>query len=156
MKPPARIVAFSIDGPPVGKGRGRAMIRDGKTSVRTPAKTRVYEKRVSEIAAWTAKGRRFEGPVSVRIKAYRKRPAAPGPKHESRAGDQAGDGHRFCTSTPDADNISKIILDSINRSGIWTDDTQVSDLQISKRWAHAGELPRVDVEIRTLTPEPTP
>jgi Holliday junction resolvase RusA-like endonuclease len=156
MKAPATFVAFSVDGPPLGKQRGRAMVRDGKTSVRTPAKTRHYEKRAAQIAAWNAKGRRFEGPVSVRIIAYRARPKTPGPKHESRSGLTAKDGSRFCTTTPDADNIGKAILDSINHAKIWTDDAQVSDLQISKRWAHAGELPRVDVEIRTLTPEPTP
>lgn len=41
---------------------------------------------------------------------------------------------------PDADNFAKGILDSMTKAGVWKDDSQVTDLYVSKRW---GDLDRI-------------
>jgi Holliday junction resolvase RusA-like endonuclease len=39
-------------------------------------------------------------------------------------------------SKPDADNLAKLVLDRITRSGrIWRDDSQVAKLRVEKYWA---------------------
>jgi Holliday junction resolvase RusA-like endonuclease len=35
---------------------------------------------------------------------------------------------------PDVDNYAKGILDAMTKAGVWTDDSLVSDLIVSKRW----------------------
>jgi Holliday junction resolvase RusA-like endonuclease len=49
----------------------------------------------------------------------------------------------YPTKKPDADNIAKIILDALNGVA-YTDDTQVINLLVQKRY---GEAPEVKVEI---------
>ena len=42
----------------------------------------------------------------------------------------------FHISKPDADNLAKLVLDRITRTGrLWRDDSQVSRLRIDKYWA---------------------
>jgi Holliday junction resolvase RusA-like endonuclease len=36
----------------------------------------------------------------------------------------------------DVDNLSKVVLDKITRSGYWVDDNQVVFLSVKKRWAY--------------------
>jgi Holliday junction resolvase RusA-like endonuclease len=49
---------------------------------------------------------------------------------------------------PDLDNLAKLILDRITRSGkFWADDCQVIDLTVCKEWARDGERPGVRVMI---------
>ena len=49
----------------------------------------------------------------------------------------------YPTKKPDADNIAKIVLDALNGVA-YTDDTQVINLSVQKRY---GEVPEVKVEI---------
>jgi len=49
----------------------------------------------------------------------------------------------YPTKKPDADNIAKIVLDALNGVA-YTDDTQVVNLSVQKRY---GEVAEVKVEI---------
>jgi Holliday junction resolvase RusA-like endonuclease len=52
---------------------------------------------------------------------------------------------------PDIDNIAKCVLDGLNDSGIWSDDSRVAILNISKIDAPDGdESPRLFVAIKEL------
>jgi len=51
----------------------------------------------------------------------------------------------------DVDNLAKGPLDAITKTGrFWSDDTQVAQLFIEKRWAEPGEEPSVRLRINTL------
>ena len=100
-------IAFTIPGPPVGKGRPRL----GKGHVYTPAKTAAYEAKVKAlalVARQQAKQRVWPGPVCVKIVVW-------------------ATGKR--TGRPDLDNVCKGILDSCNGI-IYKDDAQLVGIDI--------------------------
>ena len=53
--------------------------------------------------------------------------------------------YQYKTTRPDADNMAKVLLDSMTRAGFWRDDAQVADLEIVKYWGPVGQI-RVMVE----------
>jgi len=55
---------------------------------------------------------------------------------------------RFMTATPDADNVAKLIADSLNEIA-YADDAQVCELFVSKRF---GPIEGVTVSIEQLEP----
>jgi crossover junction endodeoxyribonuclease RusA len=54
---------------------------------------------------------------------------------------------------PDIDKLARALLDAIGSAGIWTDDSQVTELWATKRLAEIGETPGVHITVRTLVPE---
>lgn len=56
------------------------------------------------------------------------------------------------TTKPDCDNLVKGLLDGINNSGVWKDDSIVYAIHASKRYAREQELPCTNVEIALMTP----
>lgn len=56
------------------------------------------------------------------------------------------------TSKPDCDNLAKGLLDGINNSGVWRDDSIVCSMYQTKRHAIGAELPHTKVEIALLEP----
>lgn len=134
------IIEFTIYGEPVGKGRPRFARRGNFVQTYTPEKTRQYEKKVRD--AYREKydvAFSPEASLAVHITAY-----FGVPKSASKAKrKEMLDGYKRPTKKPDADNCSKIILDSLN--GVcWSDDTQVVTLHMEKWY---GEEPRVEVFI---------
>ncbi len=116
--------SFNILEEPQGKGRPRFR-RNGYAY--TPEKTREYEKHVR----LTYAGPKFDGPLTVRIKAYMKKP-------------MRGAG-AYPTKIPDADNIAKAILDALNGVA-YADDKQVVNLCVSKMWADKRPQTVVQIE----------
>jgi Holliday junction resolvase RusA-like endonuclease len=60
----------------------------------------------------------------------------------------ARNGAALPTSTPDADNIGKLVGDALNKI-VWVDDAQVVDLRVIKRYSDA---PALRVEVREFWP----
>ena len=154
-------LAFTVPGPPHGKGRPRASLRGAHIRMYTDAKTVAYEDRVGLCAIQAMRdvlwGKPKAGPIDVVITAYRKRPKRPPKTHECRTGHRVftvdTDGpRRLCTAKPDGDNIAKAVLDACNHAGVWRDDTQVASLSVLKVWAREGEAPRADVRITCYPP----
>jgi Holliday junction resolvase RusA-like endonuclease len=56
------------------------------------------------------------------------------------------------TSKPDCDNLVKGLLDGINNSGVWRDDSIVCSMHGIKRYAKDGELACTKVEIALIEP----
>ena len=132
-------VIFKIDGEPVGKGRPRFTKR-GHTY--TPEKTKQYETLVGLCYRNIAKDYKFTSPVRVIVMAHFKIPKG---KSKKVVGDMLN-GHILPTKKPDVDNVAKIILDGLN--GIaWEDDTQVTELVVSKYYS---EEPRVSVMVEEI------
>lgn len=123
------MIAFTVPGEPVGKGRPRFVRATGRTY--TPPRTANYESRITEAAASAMIGRDlFEGPLRVTIRATFIVPQSWSQKRKREA--------VWKTSKPDADNLAKII-DSLNGI-VFHDDAQVVDLTGQKRYAPKAEM----------------
>ncbi|MGU9356316.1 RusA family crossover junction endodeoxyribonuclease [Clostridium perfringens] len=122
-----------------GKIRGKARPRVCRGHVFTPKDTVQYEKLVRNCYK-QQDGRYLEGPIKALIIAYYKIP-----KSYSKKRVQAiRDGLEKPTKKPDADNIGKIILDSLN--GIaYKDDANIIDLQVKKEYTE--EIERIEFEL---------
>jgi Holliday junction resolvase RusA-like endonuclease len=143
-------VAFSIPGEPVSWGRvvpmARVVMVKGRPTavvkMVTPKKTRDAEKAVGNIAAGVMGGRPLiTCPVRLVLVAVFAVPPS-WPKSAKLA---ASSGMLPHTSTPDTDNIAKLVKDAIN-GRVYIDDSQVAELIVRKRY---GYPERVDV---TVTP----
>lgn len=129
-------IHFTVPGVPVGKGRPRVTAH----GTYTPQKTRDYEQKVR--LCWkTQSGVSFASgaPLSADIVAY-----FPVPRSLSKRRREAMEGI-FHVARPDADNIAKAILDSLNGFA-FPDDSAV---QLDRVWKlRTNGAPRVEVTIR--------
>lgn len=134
-------VEFCIYGEPQGKGRPRFSTVCGHVQTRTPEKTVVYENLVQTEYRLQA-GERFpdDAMLDLRVFAYYGIP-----KSASKKKRQAMLDHLIRpTKKPDADNVCKVICDSLNGVA-YRDDTQVVDCMVRKFYS---DKPRVVVSIR--------
>lgn len=127
-----------IDGKPMGKQRPRF---NSKTrSVHTPSKTVNYENWVKLCYQQQCKGEKLTGKITANIMAY-----YPIPKNTSKKKKNSMLlGIERPTKKPDVDNITKIVLDSLNNLA-YEDDKQIVTCCISKWYS---ENPRVTVELK--------
>ena len=131
---------FTVPGSPVGKQSPR-MTRTGRTYI--PARSRNYMNDVT-LAAGSVLDSQIEGPLRVTIGAYKSRP-----KRLCRKRDP--EGRMWCPVKPDADNISKSILDGLKP---WFDDAQVVILTVFTYYAEKGSNPRAEVSISRVDGPP--
>ena len=128
------IYEFEIPGQIIGKARPRMNTRTGKAY--TPSKTKNYEFTAKQ---WfVIKYPRFEtleGRVKVTIIAYFDIPKSISKKKEAEMLKQ----NISPTKKPDIDNITKIVLDSMNKIA-FKDDTQVTELKVEKKYAKEEKL----------------
>ena len=127
------VIAFEVPGPIRGKARPR-VTRAGITY--TPKETAQYENLVKlcfrEAAAQEVE--LFEKPVRAQLEVYYEIPKS---TTKSRRGAMMMD-RLYPTKKPDADNIAKIVLDSLN--GIaYKDDSQVVELMVNKFYSKRGQ-----------------
>lgn len=111
--------------------------------VYTDAKTRAFEKSLAWAGKAAMKGQKpLLGPLVVAVEAiFGVPPSWPLSKR-----DKALAGVLRHVSAPDADNCGKIALDGLN--GVcWTDDSQIVDLRVTKRY---GETPMLQIQISPL------
>lgn len=149
-----KIVKFTVNGEPMGKGRPRFSTFNGFVRTHTPKDTINYESKVVYAYKSEYKERAFDPheQVVAYINAYYQVPknAYRYYKRENvtkltKQGLEMVSGNIRPTKKPDCDNIAKIILDALN--GIaYHDDSQVIELSVSK---HYAEEPRVEVELRS-------
>jgi len=133
-----------IAGEPVAKGRPRVVRTKAGVRAITPEKTREWERYAVRVLVWWWKGRPpLVGPVKVSVKAIKTRP-----QRLTRKSDP--EGLMWRTTKPDADNVLKIVLDSIEAAGIVTGDQQVALVECRSLYAEKVGHPRVEVTIETL------
>lgn len=130
-----------MPGEPCGKQRPRVVQRNGFAQAYTPAKTANYETLVQYEYSRQC-GHEFlgEGPVRMDIVAYFGIPKSVSKRKRA----AMISGAIVPTKKPDADNIGKLVADSLNGLA-YKDDSQVVWMDIKKRYA---EIPHVDIEIR--------
>lgn len=133
-------VSFIVYGEPIGKMRHRSMVLpNGMIHNYNDRKNTNYEKLVKLEYQRQCRGIYFAGELEVTINAYFSIP-----KSWSNRNKQGAAGGCIRPQTkPDTDNISKIILDSLNKVA-FDDDKQITDLHIHKYYSYD---PRVEVTI---------
>ena len=145
-------LAFTVTGEPKGQPRPRAFARRmGSIHV-----ARFYDSDVADVWKRAVRRALFEtleqtrweltlAQVSVSITF-----AMPRPKSHSGAKGLKPSAPVAHVGKPDVDNLAKLILDQITRSGnVWRDDSQVVSLTVHKFWAVANEQ-GCSVSISTL------
>jgi Holliday junction resolvase RusA-like endonuclease len=129
--------AFTVPGPPRGKGRPRFDSRSGR--VFTPSDTVAYERTVAAHARLVmGPPSAFPpGPVEVEVLAV-----GPRPQKLHRKADP--DGLLWRQAKPDADNVLKVVLDALKP---WFDDMRVVKLSALSTYAEKRGEPRVEVRV---------
>ncbi len=133
------MISVSIPGTPVAQGRGRATRTPaGRARVYDPERSRVWKLKAATHMRRQAHVRPVYGPgvpIWVDIVASWPIPA--------KGGRRDGDPR---PSRPDADNITKAVLDAGNGI-LWADDAQVVALSILKQY---GDTPGVVVKVSAV------
>lgn len=125
-----------------GKIKGKARPRVFNGHAVTPKDTVNYENWV-RLNYKEQCGKYLNGPIRAKIIAYYKIPKSYSKKRIK----GILEGKEYPCKTPDADNIAKIILDSLNDIA-FRDDSQIVELTIIKRWTQEAE--RVEFELEEI------
>jgi Holliday junction resolvase RusA-like endonuclease len=131
-------INFVIPGEPQGKARART----GKGFAYTPEKTANYEAYVKLVASQATKVFFTTQPLQIKVMAYY---GIPKSDSKVKKCSKLLGGVRP-TKKPDADNVLKIICDSLNNI-CYKDDTQIVNAQIEKWYS---DNPRVEVELKEV------
>ena len=129
---------FTVPGTPQPKGRARACIRGGKIAHYTPKKTEQYENsvRLAAALAMSQQGvKQFTGAVNVSVCAFVAIPESWSKKKKA----AALSGEIMPTSKPDIDNVTKAILDGMNKV-VFKDDAQVVRTLSEKAYANEAKV----------------
>jgi Holliday junction resolvase RusA-like endonuclease len=139
-------IAFTVPGPPRGKGRPRATTINGHARMYTDAKTASYENLVALACQQVMDGRQpMACPVDLRIRVRLVPPAS-----TSKATRAAMlDGRWPPAKRPDLDNCFKAISDGLNGVA-YSDDALIVSLTATKVYADTAG---VDVLIKPYEPE---
>jgi Holliday junction resolvase RusA-like endonuclease len=131
----APMIAFYVPGSPVAFARS-----GGNGTIRfTPKRQRDFMALVRLAAAKAMDGGPpMAGPVAMTVKATYLVPKSWPKKRVAAA--------RWRTAKPDADNLAKLVADSINEI-VYVDDAQVAELVVQKRY---GPLAGVTVSVAPL------
>lgn len=133
-------ITFVVNGGPIGKMRHRSMVLpNGMIHNYNSKKNTDYEKLVAMEYKNQCRGIYFVGELEVYIDSYFGIPKSWSKKKQ----EQALNGEIRPNTKPDCDNISKIILDSLNKVA-FDDDKQVIELKVRKWYSND---PRVEVTI---------
>ena len=127
-----------LPGEPRGKGAGRAVRRGAHMGITTDAKTRQWmSEAVDRLEEAWSYGPLDRG-VGVEIICVKARP-----KRLLRKKDP--DDRLWCEGKPDADNVSKIVCDSLTDAGVLRDDAKVVLLIVHTLYAARDEGPCTEI-----------
>lgn len=136
---------LSVPGEPVGQPRHRVSTIGGRARMYLPTKHPVHAFKAAIRAAFVAeagKWRTVKGPVHVGIHVWFTMPSSWSKKK------RAAHAGQYHGQKPDADNVTKAVLDALTDCYAWLDDSQVASVQFIKRWA--GAEPTTLIEIVEL------
>lgn len=125
---------FEIPGKITGKGRPR--VNTAMAITYTPTKTKEYEELVKQYFIIKYRGiNPLEGRIAITIKAYFSIP-----KNTKKFQiEEMLKNNISPTKKPDIDNITKIILDSLNKLA-FKDDNQITKLNVEKIYAEEEKV----------------
>ena len=130
------MIDIFVEGNPKPQARPRVSVRGGRGfAYNADSKEMKAWKKALDNSLKSISFGGFGGPMHVEL-VFR----LPRPKAHYRTGKFS---HLLKNSAPgdegsrcDVDNLSKVVLDKITRSGYWVDDNQVVFLSVRKRWAY--------------------
>lgn len=123
------IYEFEVQGEILGKARPRMNTRTGRAY--TPTKTKNYEYFMKKwFITQCPNFKQLENRIKVTIIAYFDNPQSTSKKKATEMLNQ----NISPTKKPDIDNITKIVLDSMNKLA-FKDDTQVTKLEVEKKYS---------------------
>ncbi len=136
-------VRFTVLGEPQGKGRPKFSKRGDFVVTRTPDETVIYENLIQTEFLRQCGNVRFNDNdyLDMRIMAYYSIPSSASKKKRRMMIEK----EIRPTKKPDADNIIKVVADSLNQVA-YRDDSQIVDTMIRKYYS---EQPRIEVVIQT-------
>ena len=134
-------VEFTVPGCPVAKGRPRFSRQGPYVRTYTPNKTYRYEQLV-QLSFMQAEQPKLKGAVKVRILAYFPIPKSASKKRQK----MMAEGEIRHTTKPDGENVSKAILDGLNKMA-YDDDSNIVELHIEKWYS---DDPRVEIIIEEV------
>ena len=124
-------VSFFVPGEVVGKGRPRFTSYGGYAKAFTPAKTTNYENLVKLSYQEAYRDSRFPDDAQLTMEIVAVFPILKSTSKKNRALMESGE--IAPAKKPDCDNIVKSICDALNLVA-YKDDSQITDLQIVKRY----------------------
>lgn len=147
----------TINQAPLGKGRPRATVRNGKARVYTPASTADWEHYAAlelgsryRAAYGSEPANYMAGALGLELVAVFARTKALASMNTK--GIYKHGAKRFPHGQkPDLDNVLKAVCDALEKAGVIEDDKQVSTITASKMWAAAGEAPAVHLRVWVLS-----
>ena len=131
-------VEFTVPGTPVAKGRPRFSRQGPFVRTYTPDKTYRYEQLV-QLSFIQSEQPKLSGAVKVRILAYFPIPKSASKKKQK----MMAEGEIRHTTKPDGENVSKAILDGLNKIA-YDDDSNIVELHIEKWYS---DDPRAEIYI---------
>ena len=135
-------LTFIIPGPPGGKGRPRFARATGRAY--TPKGTAEWERACAMLARHEWDGRApSEDFCRLQVTAVMARP-----KRLLRKKDP--EERMFCGAKPDADNILKIVADSLQLAGVVRRDETIVQMSVEKLYASKHEGPCVEGTLTSL------
>ena len=137
------MLSVIVDGRPVSWKRAKTR---GTRRYTDPAMD-AHANRIAAALLMAAKRHKVKAlPLSVclSIVAVWARPVVVPPGHLLRG---LADGRQLRPLVPDADNVAKLVMDAIGRTGLWADDQQVTRLIVMKLWGGVGETARTEIGI---------
>lgn len=142
------LLACSIPGQPVGKGRPRVTTRGGFARAYTPAKTASWEMEAAHLIRmqWIQMPP-LEGPLMLVVRAVGQRP-----KRLMRGKSPT---HRvYRMAKPDGDNVLKAVADSLVAAGVIRDDVDIVEWRCASLYAAKDEGPCVEIELTPIDDTP--
>ncbi|MEG2918856.1 MAG: RusA family crossover junction endodeoxyribonuclease [Clostridium sp.] len=128
-----------------GKIKGKARPRVYNGHAMTPQDSVNYENWV-KLCYQQQGGMHLEGPIRANIIVFHKVAKSFTKKRLK----NIREGLEYPLKKPDADNITKIVLDSLNKIA-YDDDSQVVEMIVSKRWTE--DLERIEFKLEVIEHE---
>jgi len=134
------ILTLTIKGQPTAKGRPKFSTRSGYAIAYTPAKTRNAEAdiRSQAIQQLPPGFKPLTGAIAISISFSLQRPKS------------LKKSIIHCTKRPDAENLSKTVLDALNTI-CFVDDSQIIRLMVDKHYGEPGTLIRLEEISKQVT-----
>ena len=141
-------IKFTVLGEPQGKGRPKFSRQGGFVKTYTPDKTVLYENLIRTEYLRQCSGQRFadKEPLAMKIRAYYSISASASKKRQAAMEQAMLDKKIRPTKKPDADNIIKVVADSLNQVA-YRDDADLVKVELEKFYSWQ---PRIEVEIKSL------